>query len=65
MGVLMLKCPETGREFATGIYLDEDSFRRLPDTVSKAACPHCGQMHSWWTHDARLSYATRPTLRAG
>jgi len=36
MGVLMLKCPETGREFATGIYLDEDSFRRLPDTVSKA-----------------------------
>jgi hypothetical protein len=39
MGVLMLKCPQTGQEFSTGIYLEEDSFKRLPDTVTKAACP--------------------------
>jgi hypothetical protein len=65
MGVLMLKCPQTGREFSTGIHLEEDSFKRLPDTVTKAACPHCSQLHRWWTRDARLSDATEPTRRAG
>ena len=65
MGVLMLKCPQTGRESSTGIHFEEDSFKRLPDTVTKAACPHCGQLHRWWTRDARLSDATQPTRRAG
>jgi hypothetical protein len=41
MGVLMLKCPTTGREFSTGIHVEEDSFKRLPETVTKARCPHC------------------------
>jgi hypothetical protein len=53
MGVLMLKCPTTGREFSTGIHLEEDSFQRLPDTVTKAPCPHCDLSHRWWTHEAR------------
>jgi hypothetical protein len=55
MGVLMLKCLTTGREFSTGIHLEADGLQRLPDTVTKALCPHCGLTHSWWTHDARLS----------
>jgi hypothetical protein len=55
MGVLMLTCLQTGREFSTGIHIDETSYKRLPDTVTKAACPHCGQVHSWWTREARLS----------
>jgi hypothetical protein len=55
MGVLMLTCPETGREFSTGIYIEEADFQRLPDTVTKAACPSCRQQHSWWTRQARLS----------
>lgn len=37
--------PATGREFSTGIHTDEASYKRLPDTVTKAACPHCGQLH--------------------
>jgi DNA-directed RNA polymerase subunit M/transcription elongation factor TFIIS len=66
MGVLMLTCPETGREFSTGIHTDEASFKKLPDTVTKAACPSCGQEHSWWTRQARLSdeaEASRGALR--
>jgi hypothetical protein len=55
MGELMLKCPITSRELATGIYVDEDGFKRLPNTVTKTACPHCRQLHSWWTKEARLS----------
>jgi hypothetical protein len=51
----MLKCPQTGREFSTGIYIDDASYKCLPDTVTKASCPHCGQLHRWWTREARLS----------
>jgi hypothetical protein len=54
VGVLMLKCSITGREFSTDIHIDEDSFRKLPDTVTKALCPYCGLKHSWWTREARL-----------
>ena len=42
MAVIIFACPATGREFSTGIHIDEDSFKKLPDTVTKAACPHCG-----------------------
>jgi hypothetical protein len=65
MGVLMLKCPQTGREFSTGIHIDDASYKRLPDTVTKAACPHCGRRHSWWTREARLSDTVQPMQRAG
>jgi hypothetical protein len=47
LGVLMLRCPTTGRGFATGVNTDEATFRRLPDTLGTAHCPHCGQEH-WW-----------------
>jgi hypothetical protein len=66
MGVLMLKCPTTAREFSTGVHLEEESFRKLPDTVTKASCPHCDRVHSWWTREARLSARTqRRPDRAG
>jgi hypothetical protein len=53
MGVLMLNCPVKGREFSTGINIDDGSFRKLPDTIGQAHCPHCGLMHIWWTREAR------------
>jgi hypothetical protein len=55
MGALMLRCPTTGLEFSTGIFADEETFKKLPDTVTKSACPHCGRLHTWWTREARLS----------
>jgi hypothetical protein len=61
MGVVMLTCPTTGREFSTGIHMEEDSFRKLPDTVSKAHCPYCGAVHSWWTREARLGDRIAPS----
>ncbi len=57
MGVLMLKCQTTGRDFSTGIYADEETFNRLPNIVAAAACPHCGRLHNWWTREARVSEA--------
>jgi hypothetical protein len=64
MGALMLKCPTTGREFSTGIFADKETFQQLPDTVTKATCPHCGRLHSWWTREARLADTIVPQLRA-
>ena len=55
MGILMLKCPKTGLEFSTGIQIERESFGRLPNTVTKAACPNCGEVHGWWTKEARLA----------
>ena len=52
MGVLVLECPTTGREFSTGIPVEEDSLRRLPDTVAEAQCPQCGALQRWRTHEA-------------
>jgi hypothetical protein len=55
--VLMLNCPTSGREFSTGIQIEEDCFSKLPDTVTKARCPHCGLEHAWWTREARIAEA--------
>ena len=62
MGVLMLRCPTTGRGFATGVLTDDATFKRMPDTTSTARCPHCGQEHPWRPNDARLLEAIPPVL---
>jgi hypothetical protein len=54
MGVLMVACPATGKEFSTGISTDEETFNSLPNIAIKAACPHCGRVHRWWPKEARL-----------
>jgi hypothetical protein len=55
VGVLLIKCPITGREFSTGIETDEQSLELIPETVAQSPCPHCGSDHSWSKFDARLS----------
>jgi hypothetical protein len=39
MGVLMLKCPTTGREFSTGVHLEEDRCRAAGDELVEVATP--------------------------
>jgi hypothetical protein len=62
MGVLMLQCPTTGRVFATGVNTDKATFDQIPDTISTARCPHCGQAHPWRPADARLLDFVPPSL---
>ena len=54
MGVLMVKCPTSGREFSTGIQLEEEDLERLPETMAESRCPHCGGDHVWWTRESRI-----------
>jgi hypothetical protein len=54
MALLILRCPTTGRDFVAGVDTDETTFKRLPDTISTARCPHCGKEHRWRPSDAGL-----------
>jgi hypothetical protein len=60
MGVLVIKCPVSGREFSTGIQTDADSLARMRNEVSSARCPYCLTQHSWRPLDARLVDAIAP-----
>jgi len=59
MRLFVLKCPATHRDFTTGIEIEEDSFKRVRDTITKAICPHCGKKHIWWTSEGHLELDDR------
>ena len=54
MGILKVRCPETGREVSTGIEIDPQSFAALPDKLPVSNCPLCGLDHAWLKCDARF-----------
>ena len=60
MGVLLVLCPRTGREFSTGIQLDELTFRMLAGTMCTAYCPYCRAEHRWTPREARFVEAVPP-----
>ena len=53
--MVVIKCPETDREVATGIITDLTRFSRLGDGQAATHCPHCDQQHLWSRQDAFLS----------
>jgi hypothetical protein len=52
MGVLMIKCPATGRPVATGIEMEPDSFNQIPEVRARVLCSACGSHHFWSKVDA-------------
>ena len=63
MGVLMLRCPMTDRNFSTGVNADKSSFRLMMDAVRAARCPQCGHVHAWRPRDAWLMERIAPRER--
>ena len=57
VGTLMVRCPETGQDFATGIETDQLSLQRTPAFNGTIHCPICGVAHSWSKIDAWLREA--------
>ena len=47
LGVVMVRCPKTGRELSTGIEMDAAGLERLPDIRSRIECPVCRVEHVW------------------
>jgi hypothetical protein len=54
MGVLLVKCPVTGREFSSGIQVERDEVKRFPNSLTQSHCPYCGLEHVWWTSEGRF-----------
>ena len=59
MGKVMVKCPETGRAFATGMVADHDAFQRMPVFFKRSLCPHCRAEHQWFAKEAWVAEEVR------
>jgi hypothetical protein len=55
--MIMIRCPITDVDVATGTVADLITFERL-NRVSELACPACGSTHVWSRADAWLSVTT-------
>jgi len=52
MGVVMIRCPATGRELATGIRMTHSEFQRMPVFFARCYCQFCRSEHEWFARDA-------------
>ncbi|WJR75063.1 hypothetical protein [Bradyrhizobium sp. NP1] len=52
MGMVMIKCPQTGSAIPTGINTDRERFQRSTVFFSRTLCPACDATHEWFARDA-------------
>ena len=52
MGVVMIRCPQTGRDIPTGIEMSGEQFNAAPVFFSRVQCPVCDREHEWFAKDA-------------
>ncbi len=52
MGAVMVRCPQTGREIATGMVADRDRFHTMPVFFGQVFCPICRTQHEWFAGEA-------------
>jgi hypothetical protein len=54
VGVVMIKCPETGYAIPTGIKADRESFRCSAVFFARTYCSICRTDHEWFAREAWL-----------
>jgi hypothetical protein len=54
MGIIVIKCPNTGREIPTGLEVDRHAFQGVPVFFSRTYCQICRTNHEWFAKDARV-----------
>ena len=52
MGLVMIRCPNTGRDVSTGIEMHTEQFAASPVFFSRVQCPLCASEHEWFAKDA-------------
>ena len=57
MGIVMIKCPQTGREIPTGIKADRERFRCSAVFFARTYCSICQANHEWFAKEG-------PAIRA-
>ena len=60
MGMVMVKCPQTGHAIPTGIKTDRESFARSAVFFARTRCPICHADHAWF---AREAWVAEPSIR--
>jgi hypothetical protein len=64
MGIVMVKCPKTGRAISTGMQADRSNFQCATVFFSRVFCPICNSQHEWFAKDAWVREFGRK-IRAG
>jgi hypothetical protein len=52
MGVVMIKCPNTGRSIATDMKVERSNFEAMPVFFGRTFCPACRVHHEWFAMNA-------------
>jgi hypothetical protein len=52
MGVVMIKCPNTGQAISTGMAVDQPKWDSTPVFFSRTLCPICRVPHEWFAKEA-------------
>ncbi len=65
MGMVMVKCPQSGRAIPTGITTDRESFQRSPVFFRRTRCPICNTEHAWFAREAWVDEPRGPASHAG
>jgi hypothetical protein len=60
MGAVMVRCPDTGREIATGMTADRASFNATPVFFARVYCPLCRTEHEWFAQQAWVCDSDEP-----
>jgi hypothetical protein len=60
--MVMIKCPGTHQDVATGILIDQLSFKNLEKQRGELNCPACGQVHHWSLDEAWLAEFELPAV---
>ena len=62
MGVVMVKCPETGHDIPTGIVTDRKRFDATPVFFARVYCAICRTEHEWFAKEAWVCEAEVPAI---
>lgn len=52
MGMVMIRCPQTGRTVPTGIKADHEAFLCSAVFFARTLCPVCNNRHEWFAQEA-------------
>jgi len=55
MGIVMIKCPQTGRAIPTGMKADREKFRCSTVFFARTYCAICQANHEWFAGEAWVS----------
>lgn len=52
MGMIMIRCPQTGSAVPTGIKVDREAFRCSAVFFARTLCSACNDRHEWFAQEA-------------